>query len=55
MATTVYNTQPFMLVLLGAVVFRERITLRTILWLSVAFFRPGAGCARGARGVGQAR
>lgn len=37
MATTVYNTQPFMLVLLGAIVFRERITLRTILWLSVAF------------------
>src|SRR5580693_3986593 len=37
MATAVYNTQPFMLVLLGAVVFRERITLRTILWLGVAF------------------
>jgi drug/metabolite transporter (DMT)-like permease len=37
MATAVYNTQPFMLVMLGALVFRERITLRTIGWLSVAF------------------
>ena len=37
MATAVYNTQPFMLVMLGALVFRERITLRTIVWLSVAF------------------
>ena len=37
MATTVYNTQPFMLVALGAVVFRERITASTIAWLLVAF------------------
>ena len=37
MATAVYNTQPFMLVALGAVVFRERITASTIAWLLVAF------------------
>ncbi|WP_118181780.1 DMT family transporter [Paraburkholderia phosphatilytica] len=37
MATTVYNTQPFMLVALGAVIFRERITASTIVWLLVAF------------------
>lgn len=37
MATAVYNTQPFMLVTLGAVVFRERVTASTIAWLVVAF------------------
>ncbi|WP_133649930.1 DMT family transporter [Paraburkholderia flava] len=37
MATAVYNTQPFMLVALGAVVFRERVTASTIAWLVVAF------------------
>ena len=37
MATAVYNTQPFMLVALGAVVFRERITASTVAWLLVAF------------------
>src|SRR6202012_4576386 len=37
MATAVYNTQPFMLVALGALVFRERITASTIAWLLVAF------------------
>lgn len=37
MATAVYNTQPFMLVALGAVVFRERITTSTVVWLLVAF------------------
>ncbi|HTH75800.1 MAG TPA: DMT family transporter [Trinickia sp.] len=37
MATVAYNTQPFMLVLLGVVVFRERITASTAAWLGVAF------------------
>ncbi|MBC8723882.1 EamA family transporter [Paraburkholderia sp. 31.1] len=37
MATAVYNTQPFMLVGLGALVFRERISASTIAWLVVAF------------------
>ena len=37
MATVAYNTQPFMLVALGAVVFRERITASTAAWLGVAF------------------
>jgi drug/metabolite transporter (DMT)-like permease len=37
MATAVYNTQPFMLVALGALVFRERISASTLAWLAVAF------------------
>ncbi len=37
MATAVYHTQPFMLVALGALVFRERITASTIVWLLLAF------------------
>ena len=37
MATAVYNTQPFMLVALGALVFRERIAASTVAWLLVAF------------------
>lgn len=37
MATTVYNTQPFMLVGLGVLVLRERVTMSTIAWLGVAF------------------
>lgn len=37
MATAVYNTQPFMLVALGALVFRERISASTVVWLVVAF------------------
>jgi len=37
MATTVYNTQPFMLVALGVVVLRERVSASTIAWLGVAF------------------
>ncbi|MDS0847170.1 DMT family transporter [Burkholderia cenocepacia] len=36
MATAVYNTQPFMLVALGAIVFRERITASTLAWLAFA-------------------
>ncbi|KWF00272.1 DMT family transporter [Burkholderia pseudomultivorans] len=37
MATAVYNTQPFMLIALGALVFRERITASTLAWLGIAF------------------
>ncbi|MFJ3903163.1 DMT family transporter [Streptomyces sp. NPDC090025] len=36
-ATVVYHTQPFFLVLLGAVVLRERIGAGRIGWLAVAF------------------
>lgn len=36
-ATAVYNTQPFMLVGLGALFLGERITLDKILWLCMAF------------------
>jgi len=37
MATAVYNTQPFMLVGLGALVLRERVTPSAIAWLAIAF------------------
>ncbi len=36
-ATAVYNTQPFMLVALGAIFLGERITLDKMMWLSLAF------------------
>lgn len=36
-ATTVYNTQPLMLVILGAVLLRERIVIDKLFWLGVAF------------------
>lgn len=36
-ATTVYNTQPFMLIALGALVFREKITGPTFGWLALSF------------------
>jgi drug/metabolite transporter (DMT)-like permease len=36
-ATAVYNTQPFMLVALGAMFLGERITLGKMLWLALAF------------------
>ncbi|WP_422650449.1 Multidrug DMT transporter permease [Cupriavidus sp. H18C1] len=36
-ATAVYNTQPFMLVALGALLFSERITLTKLAWLLIAF------------------
>jgi len=36
-ATAVYNTQPFMLVGLGAIFLNERITLDKITWLLLAF------------------
>ncbi|HID9656537.1 TPA: DMT family transporter [Serratia marcescens] len=36
-ATAVYNTQPFMLVGLGALFLGERLTARKLLWLGLAF------------------
>ncbi|MFD3945918.1 DMT family transporter [Streptomyces sp. NPDC058579] len=36
-ATVVYHTQPFFLVVLGAALFRERITAAKFGWLGVAF------------------
>ncbi|CCB72398.1 Predicted permease, DMT superfamily (plasmid) [Streptantibioticus cattleyicolor NRRL 8057 = DSM 46488] len=37
MATVVYHTQPFYVVLLGALVFRDKITRTKMGWLAVAF------------------
>lgn len=50
-ATAVYNTQPFMLVAMGALFLSERLTLNKMLWLTVSFLgtlaivyaKPGAG------------
>lgn len=50
-ATAVYNTQPFMLVGLGALLFAERLTASKLGWLVIAFAgmlaivqaKPGAG------------
>lgn len=50
-ATAVYNTQPFMLVALGAILLGERLTLTKLSWLGIAFAgmllivqsKPGAG------------
>lgn len=36
-ATTVYNTQPFMLVCLGALFLGERVTFAKLAWLALAF------------------
>jgi len=36
-ATAVYNTQPFMLVGLGALFFAERLTATKLAWLGIAF------------------
>jgi len=36
-ATAVYNTQPFMLVALGALLFSERLTAMKLGWLCIAF------------------
>lgn len=36
-ATAVYNTQPFMLVALGALFLGEKLTARKLLWLTLAF------------------
>ncbi|MBU8977358.1 DMT family transporter [Lysobacter sp. MMG2] len=50
-ATAVYNTQPFILVLLGALFLGERLTWTKVAWLAVSFSgvllivqgKPGAG------------
>jgi drug/metabolite transporter (DMT)-like permease len=36
-ATAVYNTQPFMLVAMGALFLSERLTVSKLAWLAVAF------------------
>jgi drug/metabolite transporter (DMT)-like permease len=36
-ATTVYNVQPFMLVGLGALIFKEKLTATKLFWLCFAF------------------
>ncbi|MEV5316123.1 DMT family transporter [Streptomyces sp. NPDC052687] len=36
-ATVVYHTQPFYVVLLGALLFRERLTAAKVSWIAVAF------------------
>jgi drug/metabolite transporter (DMT)-like permease len=36
-ATAIYNTQPFMLVGLGALLFAERLTATKLTWLGIAF------------------
>jgi drug/metabolite transporter (DMT)-like permease len=36
-ATAVYNTQPFMLVALGALLLKERLTATKLAWLALAF------------------
>ncbi|MHC1549989.1 DMT family transporter [Phyllobacterium sp. K27] len=36
-ATTVYNVQPFMLVALGALIFKEKLTITKLAWLALAF------------------
>lgn len=36
-ATTVYNVQPFMLVGLGALIFKEKLTITKLFWLGFAF------------------
>jgi drug/metabolite transporter (DMT)-like permease len=59
-ATAVYNTQPFMLVAFGALLFGERITLAKLGWLALAFggmllivqARPGSGYAGGHYALG---
>ncbi|MDO5101404.1 MAG: DMT family transporter [Lautropia sp.] len=37
-ATAVYNTQPVMMILLGWVIFRERLNLATGFWIAVSMF-----------------
>ena len=52
-ATAVYNTQPFMLVALGALFFSERLTAAKLVWLGISFVgvllivqgKPGAAYA----------
>jgi drug/metabolite transporter (DMT)-like permease len=37
-ATIVFHVQPFVMVLIGALVFRERLRLRTLGWIALALF-----------------
>lgn len=37
LTTAIYNTQPFMLVCFGALLFGEQLTLRKVCWLVLAF------------------
>ncbi len=61
-ATAVYNTQPFMLLGLGALFFGERITITKLTWLGLAFAgtllvveaRPGDGGTDYLMGIGLA-
>ena len=61
-ATAVYNTQPFMLVVFGALLFGERITPAKLGWLATAFTgmllivqaKPGAGAPGGHYALGVA-
>ena len=36
-ATTIYHTQPFFFLIIGSIVFHERITADKILWIMIAF------------------
>jgi drug/metabolite transporter (DMT)-like permease len=59
-ATTVYNTQPFMLLGLGALFLGEKITVQKLFWLMVAFggvvlivqAKPEHGTLSGSYGIG---
>ncbi|MFA1622295.1 DMT family transporter [Rhizobium mongolense] len=59
-ATAVYNTQPFMLLALGAAFLGEKITLAKLFWLALAFAgmvaiieaKPEAGGISGSYGLG---
>ncbi|MBX4909217.1 MULTISPECIES: DMT family transporter [Rhizobium] len=59
-ATTVYNTQPFMLLVLGALFLGEKITAAKLFWLTLAFAgmaaiveaKPEAGGASDGYGLG---
>ncbi|MBX4929589.1 DMT family transporter [Rhizobium binae] len=59
-ATTVYNTQPFMLLVLGALFLGEKITATKLFWLTLAFAgmmaivegKPQAGGASDGYGLG---
>lgn len=59
-STTVYNTQPFMLLALGALFLGEKITAAKLFWLLLAFAgmaaivegKPDAGGAAGSYGIG---
>ncbi|CAN7588006.1 DMT family transporter [Rhizobium sp. LjRoot254] len=59
-ATTVYNTQPFMLLGLGALFLGEKVTVEKLAWLALAFggmmlivqAKPGGGATGGSYAIG---